>query len=363
MIKAAVAVAVLALAGGVVAQNTFCERYTAAVFPGQGGGPGPAYSNATNQFALVKAVVTCAFLGTTTGGANGFPCGAVNSVTGLYYENLNGQYFNGTTPSGSINYLPPTSNLLTLAAHLTQFFAAALGCRAAVPVYPYAGNPSMVAAHPGLTINQATFGAFLGQVAASMTSFGVVAGSGATGDLTYVVARMGPFWRYPTGMSSNNQICNAADCQLATGFSEFDITSGGAFTILVGNTMTGTTVTVAIGDAVHWNLNGGTDGIVQTATAAGTTPLSGGISSGTGISSYTWTTATAGTYYFYNAGSTSNGCTVIVGNAMSTGMTGMTGTMTGMTGMTGTGTAGDASSIAPTMMLAAVGAAVVAAML
>jgi len=353
-----VAALVLVAFGGALAQNTFCERYTGALFVSQGGGPGPAYSNATNQYALINLVVTCAFLGSGTAGT----CGTNGAVTGLYNDNLNGRYFNGTAYPMT-NYLAPTSSaaLTTLVTHLDQFFSLALGCRAATIAYPYAGVANMNTVHSQMNINQATFNAFIGNVAASMISFGVPGFStpaAPTDDLSYVVARMGPFWRYATAGNANS-ICTDATCQLATGFAEFDTTAAGVFSVLLGGTAGSTTVTINQGDAVHWNL-GVTDGVTQTATAGGTTAVSGGIASGSGatIRSFTYTFATAGTFYFYNAGTTSSACSVVV---TASGMTGTGMTMTGSSGMTGTGNG--ASAVAPSLVLAAGLAAVAAAIL
>jgi len=106
---------VLACVAGAAAQNSFCERYTEALWPGQG-------LNATWQKALVNSVVTCAFGGTGIGA-----CGSFNAVTGLYYEPNNAPYFNGTL-SPMIDYLAAGSGTLltTLVDHLDRFFMGAL---------------------------------------------------------------------------------------------------------------------------------------------------------------------------------------------------------------------------------------------
>jgi len=219
-------------------------------------------------------------------------------------------------------------------------------------------------------INAVTTTAFIGQVAASMTSFGVSSTGGPTGDLTYVVALMGQFNRYTSMTPPDASICYTATCPLATGFAEFDTSSAGVFSI-IPSTMTGTAVSINVGDSVHWNL-GTTDGVTQTDTAAGTTPTSSGIVSGTGIRSYTYTFTTAGTYYFYNAGTPASKCSVIVagmmGSSTAGSMMGSTASMMGSTAsmmgstasMMGSSATGGASAVAGVSGLAVAAAAAVA---
>jgi len=306
---AAVTLALIA-ASGVSAQNTFCERYTGALF-----------GNATSpslQLALVNAVVTRAFVGEVMGG--GTPA-ALNPVTGLYYQSNTASYFNGTLYP-FINYLSTSesSTLGTLVAHLNQFFMLALGCRAGAAADPWA-PVSLFSVHVKMGINAVTETSFVTQVAESLFSFGVPHGTGAaTDDITYVADLMSQFNRYAN--SNAFEICGAPSCPLAMAMAEIDTTASHAFSVLVGTGAGTTTLSINVNDYVHFNL-GSTDGFVQTSSATSTVATPGGLSSGTGIRSYVQQFTTAGTYYFYNAAATSNHLTVNVATPSASSSTGV----------------------------------------
>jgi hypothetical protein len=353
MMKCVLAVLVVLSLSQVQAQNTFCERYTLALF---GQGVASQALNASLQFKLVDAVVNRAFVGIQQ-------FGLPNNVTGLYYETNNAPYFN-SQDYPFIDYLNPSSSsqLTTLVAHLDQFFMLALQCRAGAAANPWT-FANLTSIHVQMGITQVTETAFVGQVAASLTSFGVPSTSGATTDLGYVAPRMGLFGRYAS-TGSAFQVCGDSTCSLAFGMGEFDTSSTGAFSdiSLLSGVAANNYVCINVGDYVHWNL-GATDGVTQADTITSTTPTTGGWSSGIGTRTYTLAFATAGSYYFYNAGATSNHGAVYVGSTncpsmmMSSSSSSTASTTSSSTAATGTGGASSVQQISTAVF----GAAVVAA--
>jgi len=296
----------------VSAQNTFCERYTQIIFHDG--------LNATWQRALVSAVVTRAFTGATVAQTGSIV------VTGLYHEPNNARYFNGSAYP-QVDYLAASNAgaYSTLIDHLVRFFMFALQCRAGTAAFPWT-TVSLQSKHAQMGINLATESAFIGQVAASLISYGVPSSAASMADeLVYVVALMQQFNRY-TQSDAPFSICMAADCPLAFAFAEFDTSSTGSWSLIYGGNIGSTSVTISQGDSVHWNL-GLTDGVIQTGTSTSTQPLSAGVNSGTGIRSYTVQFNFLGAFYFYNAGSPSNRCTVnVVHQGSSTAQGPTTGT-------------------------------------
>jgi len=329
----------------VTAQNTFCERYTGALF-GQ-------YNNATFQEQLVDLVVTRAFTGVAAGP------GALIAVTGLYYAPWTSVYFNGSS-FPFINYLLPASAsaLATLVDHLNRFFMMALGCRAGAAAFPWTAV-SLNSIHAQMGINAVTETQFITQVAYSMISYGVPAPSSPmlpTDDINYVASLMSQFNRY-TGANAAS-VCIDVTCPYAHGFGEIDTSAAGIFSVIIGTGTGTTTLTVYAGDYVHWNL-GAADNLIQSATAGGTTPMTGGIVSGTGFGSYIWQATVSGNYWFYN-NRTMSTCTVKViaapagsssavtssSSMMSTSMTMMSSGMTMMSsGMTMMSTAASSTGV------------------
>jgi len=133
-------------------------------------------------------------LGLVTAVINGVLAAAVNPANGLL------QFFNGTVPAGSPNFVANTTAYGILQAHLIQFFGAALGCSDGT-IGAYQGN-SMVIAHQNIPINNATFEGFNGAVIAVLKGFGV-----SQADLTSVMAVL---------EGARVGICNQADCFVAT---------------------------------------------------------------------------------------------------------------------------------------------------
>jgi len=85
------------------------------------------------------------------------------------------QYFDGTKPAGSTNFLNPNNaaDLKALEASLIQFFGGGLGCSDGT-ITPYKG-PSMSKVHQKMGIDFAAFSFFNDQV------IGVLAGAGVSG--------------------------------------------------------------------------------------------------------------------------------------------------------------------------------------
>jgi len=81
------------------------------------------------------------------------------------------QFFNGTTPPGSIDFTKDPISFSILRNHLIEFFGAALGCTdRTIGIY---NGRSLKDAHRNIPINLASFKEFNGAVTATMTSAGV----------------------------------------------------------------------------------------------------------------------------------------------------------------------------------------------
>jgi len=108
------------------AQQTICEKYSAAL--------------GVNQTTLMKTVVSAI---------------VVNEVSNSKIV----QFFDGTKPPGSINFLADTEQFNRLAGGLVAFFGAALGCKA--PGFPkYNGPSDMKALHQPMGIGKTEFDLF-----------------------------------------------------------------------------------------------------------------------------------------------------------------------------------------------------------
>jgi plastocyanin len=270
---------------------TFCQRYSVAVF---GGSPSCA-----NETALIAAVVSRA-----TGGGSG------NGVTVTGILNLPSQmaYFNGTHGDPT-NFYNNTAAATALVGKLNTFFQWAMECSECSPTY----TDNIGQIHAQLNIEQGAYSDFIGQLVATMNSFGVT-----SADVTYAAALLGIFGR--NAATPTLQICSAANCNAATGFAEFSsgLGSDGSTYAWVQTApgtpagTTSTTVNVAVGSNVHWNI-GGIHNVVQTDSTF--TTLAGGWTSG-GIGAtptFTQNFPTAGTYYFKCAAHASMTGTIVVG--------------------------------------------------
>jgi plastocyanin len=257
---------------------TFCQRYTAALF---------TTATCANEQALIAAVVSRA-----TGGSNGT---AYNNivVTGILNTPSQIAYFNGTH-GDQTNFYTNTAAATTLVGKLNTFFQWALECNECNPTY----TDPIGTIHAQLSIEQGAYSDFIGQLVATMNSFGV-----AAADVTYAAALLGIFGR--NAATPTLQICSAANCNAATGFAEFSSGVGSdgstyAWVQTAPGTAAGTsstTVNVAVGSNVHWNI-GAIHNVVQTDSTF--TTLAGGWTSG-GIGAtgtFTQNFPTAGTYYF-----------------------------------------------------------------
>jgi len=121
---------------------------------------------------------------------SGVLAAATNPANGLL------QFFNGTVPPGSPNFVANATANAILTAHLIQFFGAALGCSDGT-IGAYQGNP-MAVAHANIPINNATFEGFNAAVIAVLKGMGVSAADLASVYTVLESVRVG--------------ICNQADC-------------------------------------------------------------------------------------------------------------------------------------------------------
>jgi len=290
------ALCVVAANGAVISYNqvSFCQRYAKALFFG---------ANATTESALIQAVVTRAATGAAAGG------GVLNAVVGLFNSPLQQKYFNGTAPGpNGLTYIGNSANTGALVAVLTQFFGLAMGCREMAAYTP----SNMNAIHAPMMINKAVFNDFVGNVAGSLTSFGVPS-TGA--DITYASNLLMQF-----AGGSPSAICTQADCPAYMAFGEFTsgTVDGTLSWISSSDSATAVTqsLTIAKGGNVHWNI-GSVHNVVQ--TDATWTALTTGFTSGAGAgatATFNWNVGTTdATYYFVCAfHSTSMRGKIIVGN-------------------------------------------------
>jgi len=307
---------------------SFCERYAIALF---------GNANAANESALISAVIGRALVGGTGTGV---------TVVGILNQELQKPFFNGTAPGTSTNYYTNTAAKNQLVAKLENFFSLAMGCRAVTTT----AVANMNAIHAGMMINQAVYTQFVGEVGNTLVSFGVPNSNVATADLTYAVALLNQF-----GRTAPQAICTAADCAVYSAFAEFFVFGApGSFRWFA---MDGTTASVSIptGGTVHWNF-AVIHNVVQTDSTY--TDLAGGFTSGAtnaGISSYTRTFSTAGTYYFVcNPHRATMRATIVVTDPATGGTTG---------GATGTGSgSGRSVGIPSAVAVVAATAAIVLAL-
>jgi hypothetical protein len=184
-------------------------------------------NDAVNQYRLVKALVTRAILGNSTGESSlvnvpglvkaGSP--TLTFFDGTTNSRANGGSVNNNHPAGSgtasPNYLANPDALNYLVDHLVSFFGSALGCTGyAFPAYT--GVTSMKAVHAGMQINAAVFNYFNEQVALSAKSYGV-----SDDDVTTVAGVLGSFGRATAadGVLNDASICNQDGCPCQTGYS------------------------------------------------------------------------------------------------------------------------------------------------
>jgi len=91
------------------------------------------------------------------------------------------QYFNGSFPAGSYNFLANATAVGVLEASLVAFFGAALGC--SDPTYPAYTGANMTYVHRNMAINEVDFDYFNNELLAVMAGAGV-----SSTDLTSVKA-------------------------------------------------------------------------------------------------------------------------------------------------------------------------------
>jgi len=295
MLKAVLLVGLVALVAQGAAQNTFCQRYAAALF---------GTSTATTQASLLGAVVTA----TVTGNMKS----KFLNISGLINSPLNKPYFDGTKPP-MVNFITDAGQYATLADHLLRFFGGALGCMEYAIVNPYT-QVDLKAKHAAMLINKATYGEFVGQLAGALISYGVSSATGPNDDLTGPAALLGMFLK-----GSPAEICSQSDCAMYNDYLGF-MNDATTFWVAGSNPHTSSGKLLP-GGAVHFDLTAA-DNIVQADSAAGTTMMSGGMTSGAvgATRSYTVTLSTAGTYWFYSAAApATKRATIVV--ALSAGFT------------------------------------------
>jgi len=300
---------------------SFCQRYTAAVFPN--GGASPA-TNATNQMTLIQNVVYA----TALGGQN-VPAGYIKLGNGPGVFNSEITYFNGTY-KGPLTYVPTgpnAANVAALVGKLTNFFANALDCREYIasitPTYVPSTAAFLQSVHAALPITAAIFTDFIStNMVAALTAAGV-----ASVDLTYAGNLLAQF-----GLGGGGAICNQAGCPAATGFAQF--TSGSNPLAWMSQDATPvSTVTVTAGSNIHWNI-GSIHCVIQTDASGNAMTGTGIMNSGAigAVSSYNWAvpaTPTDTTYYFKccNPAHTQMTGTVVVGRGSGSGASAVTTSM------------------------------------
>jgi len=129
---------------------------------------GTPNTNLCDKYSIALNLVEYDLVSTVISGVLANITAAVNPLSTLL------RFFNGSTGSGSVNFLAPSNSgaLNTLVAHLIQFFGSALGCSATN--YPTYAGQTLTAAHAGLPITQADFDLFNQVVIGVLQSAGVV---------------------------------------------------------------------------------------------------------------------------------------------------------------------------------------------
>jgi hypothetical protein len=289
-----VAIVVLALfAGEAMAQNTFCQRYAAALFPTD--------TAIVAQGNLLGAVVTATVKGRTAWNSK-------KNFTGLLGSALNKPYFDGTK-APKIDFTSPTNadQFTALATHLVQFFGQALGCVEYAAGNTYSITPEMIKEkHAAMAINKAVMDDFVTQVVFACLSFGVPGGTSATDDLAGPAALFGMF-----NKGSPAEICSADDCAMFNDYQHF-MTDATTWWVK-GSDPRVTEAKLVKGGYVHFDL-AAADNVQETATMGGETPKEGGMKSGAVGFTRSWTMQlnTVGTYYFYSEGVKTKKASVVV---------------------------------------------------
>jgi plastocyanin len=200
---------------------SFCQRYAQALFYGK---------NATTEDALIRAVVVRA------------AAGGVPSVTGLFFHPVTAPFFNGTLGT---NYVTNAANQATLVQKLVDFFQTAMLCRD-MPAATIANQQSV---HAGMKITKLVWDTFVGQLVATLASFGVPAGP----EVTYAGNLLAQFLK-----GGNQVICNQPDCADAMDYAEYTSGSINGSPRWIGSQdqtdANGGTVTVKKGGNIHWNI-------------------------------------------------------------------------------------------------------------
>jgi len=301
---------VLAFAAVAFAQNyvpsasaTFCGKYTLAVF-------GAGNNNATNQYALIGAVVDRAVGGCTT--AQG--CSA--AVVGVANSPLNAKYFNGSYPP-IVNYSIP-ANYQALRLKLVNFFSFALGCTFYLATVPLYSPPNLYGVHGTMGLTQAIWNEFITNLVGAIGASGVPLGvtTDPTSEISYLSALVGTMGNVPvssiaqcTSVASQCQFSICSDrvnCFVATDYHQLisgtDVSSNNVWASYLPTAAAVSDVALNLNGNINWRF-GGIHNVLQTPTLGASTGTTGGFTSGaviggTSSSSYTHQFTTAGTYYY-----------------------------------------------------------------
>jgi len=229
--------ALVAAASAAVAQSnttSVCDKYTAALF---------GSNNATNQAALVTAIVARAVIGNTSETMANIAVPGILNPNGTY----NGTavnlvpYFTGALKSSnrggasgvSVNFLDgggaaplsatpimgannASSNQAVLVTHLVQYFGALLGCTL-TPAYT--GQASMYEVHKFMVLDPNELAYFITQVGLSASSFGASQSDVTAVGTALITAfdnRCGPATTIiPSQGAQLQSICTDPSCPLA----------------------------------------------------------------------------------------------------------------------------------------------------
>lgn len=232
-----VTVATLAAATLAAAQRptntSMCDYYTTALFTD---------NSATNQYALVSAVVNRAVIGNMTsdpvvmgivmpGTYNGvavnlapYFSGALNSTNHGGSSGVSVNFLDGGAATPLENGMPANntmSNQYTLLTHLYSYFGALLGCsQYGMTGYPaYTGRGSQYEVHKYMGLDENMVGYFIEQVGLSAASFGVtkddVTTVGTTLDSVFNVRCAPNTTVIPAQGAQQQSICIESTCKLA----------------------------------------------------------------------------------------------------------------------------------------------------
>ncbi len=195
----------------ITAPDTFCTKYTGALFGNS--------SDASLQAALVSAVVVRAATGCPQGVGPGLSCTNPSTTIATYpaFKGLFAAdspvlvYFNGEfkfrpdVPDFTTN----STELGALVGHLVSFFGATLGCNGAgYPLLPPTRWSNLHLVHKNMNLTQEEFSYFNNAVLTSLRSFGA-----GDDDLLHVVAPLlATFGRCAGG----REICTQDGCDIAS---------------------------------------------------------------------------------------------------------------------------------------------------